>query len=85
VQLLPTGRAVFAQTVSRLLALVLRMLGAIGLPSSVDPELDRLAERTFAEFRSTPLVEPTRDMSRVVVEQLHKRDETGGQRGGQTA
>jgi hypothetical protein len=45
---------------------------------TIDPELERRARRLFSELKHKPLVEPTRDLTRAVLERIRKLNDTPG-------
>ena len=49
-----------------------RVLALLGQPKPIDPDVDRWVRRAFVELRQGPLFEPTRDVSRAVLDQIQR-------------
>jgi hypothetical protein len=46
---------------------------ALDRHARIDPDLERLAERAFAELRQAPLIRPTGDIAEMVKQRLQQR------------
>ena len=71
-----TDRAKFDRAISFIESALRRLESVLGLPGRIDPELDNWVKQAFADLKRTRLFEPTRDMSRAVLDHIKRMQDS---------